>query len=68
MPLLEKIREIRQTHLNKLIRVSGVVTRRTGVFPQLKVCAATARALSPSAAVARGTPTTLNNSTYPPPC
>jgi DNA replicative helicase MCM subunit Mcm2 (Cdc46/Mcm family) len=27
----------RQVHLNCLLRVSGVVTRRTGVFPQLKV-------------------------------
>ncbi len=26
----------RQEHLNKLVRVSGVVTRRTGVFPQLQ--------------------------------
>ncbi|CAG8747361.1 4955_t:CDS:10, partial [Cetraspora pellucida] len=26
----------RQTNLNNLIRVSGVITRRTGVFPQLK--------------------------------
>lgn len=26
----------RQVHLNCLIRVGGVVTRRTGVFPQLK--------------------------------
>jgi DNA replicative helicase MCM subunit Mcm2 (Cdc46/Mcm family) len=24
-------------HLNGLVRVSGVVTRRTGVFPQLRV-------------------------------
>lgn len=37
MPLLERIRDIRQSHLNTLIRVAGVVTRRTGVFPQLKV-------------------------------
>lgn len=27
----------RQFHLNKLIRVTGVVTRRTGVFPQLQM-------------------------------
>lgn len=27
----------RQFHLNKLIRVYGVVTRRTGVFPQLQM-------------------------------
>lgn len=30
------LRELRESHLNSLIRVSGVVTRRTGVFPQLK--------------------------------
>ncbi|GMM36068.1 MCM DNA helicase complex subunit [Saccharomycopsis crataegensis] len=30
------LRELRESHLNTLIRVSGVVTRRTGVFPQLK--------------------------------
>ena len=27
----------RQFHLNKMIKVSGVVTRRTGVFPQLQM-------------------------------
>lgn len=30
------LRELRENNLNTLIRVSGVVTRRTGVFPQLK--------------------------------
>src|SRR3569833_1459052 len=30
------LRQLRQSHLNCLVRVSGVVTRRTGVFPQLK--------------------------------
>ncbi len=30
------LRELRESHLNTLIRVTGVVTRRTGVFPQLK--------------------------------
>lgn len=34
--LEESIREIRQIHLNGLIRVRGVVTRRSGVYPQLK--------------------------------
>ena len=37
MPLVEEIRNLRQGVLNKLIAVRGVVTRRTGVFPQLKV-------------------------------
>ena len=27
----------RQFHLNKMIKVAGVVTRRTGVFPQLQM-------------------------------
>ncbi|KAI9224542.1 MCM-domain-containing protein [Blastocladiella britannica] len=33
---LHSIRDLRETHLNTLVRISGVVTRRTGVFPQLK--------------------------------
>jgi DNA replication licensing factor MCM2 len=36
LPTTESLRDLRKTHLNTLIRVSGVVTRRTGVFPQLK--------------------------------
>jgi DNA replication licensing factor MCM2 len=36
LPLILTLRNLRQTHLNALVRVSGVVTRRTGVFPQLK--------------------------------
>lgn len=36
LPTLYTLRELRQLHLNSLVRVSGVVTRRTGVFPQLK--------------------------------
>lgn len=30
------LRELREKNLNQLVRISGVVTRRTGVFPQLK--------------------------------
>lgn len=37
LPIDDHIRELREMHLSKLIRVSGVVTRRTDVFPQLKV-------------------------------
>ncbi|KAF3235827.1 MCM DNA helicase complex subunit [Orbilia oligospora] len=37
VPAVFTLRELRQSHLNALVRVSGVVTRRTGVFPQLKV-------------------------------
>ncbi|EEB07262.1 MCM complex subunit Mcm2 [Schizosaccharomyces japonicus yFS275] len=36
LPTCFTLRELRQSHLNCLVRVSGVVTRRTGVFPQLK--------------------------------
>lgn len=30
------LRDLREENLNQLVRVSGVVTRRTGIFPQLK--------------------------------
>lgn len=30
------LRDLRESNLNQMIKVSGVVTRRTGVFPQLK--------------------------------
>jgi DNA replication licensing factor MCM2 len=36
LPVHDSLRDLRQNHLNSLIRVTGVVTRRTGVFPQLK--------------------------------
>ncbi|MBE3111575.1 MAG: hypothetical protein IMZ46_13905, partial [Acidobacteria bacterium] len=36
LPIYYTLRQLRQSHLNSLVRVSGVVTRRTGVFPQLK--------------------------------
>lgn len=36
LPVLENLRDIRRAHLNVLVRVAGVVTRRTGVYPQLK--------------------------------
>ncbi|KIP06418.1 hypothetical protein PHLGIDRAFT_90875 [Phlebiopsis gigantea 11061_1 CR5-6] len=36
LPLSSSLRDLRRTNLNNLVRVSGVVTRRTGVFPQLK--------------------------------
>ncbi len=37
LPVSDNLRDIRQIHLNALIKVTGVVTRRTAVFPQLKV-------------------------------
>ncbi len=36
LPTSLSLRDLREGHLNSLIKVSGVVTRRTGVFPQLK--------------------------------
>lgn len=35
LPIVDNIRDIRQGHLNGLVKIAGVVTRRTGVFPQL---------------------------------
>ena len=37
LPIQDSVRDLRQYHLNKLVRVSGVATRRTGVFPMLQV-------------------------------
>ncbi|TPX32369.1 hypothetical protein SmJEL517_g04518 [Synchytrium microbalum] len=36
LPSVDSLRDLRQSHLNSLVRTSGVVTRRTGVFPQLR--------------------------------
>lgn len=36
LPVYDQIRNIRQVHLNTMIRIGGVVTRRSGVFPQLQ--------------------------------
>lgn len=36
LPACDTLREIRQAHLNKLIKVRGVVTRRSSVIPQLR--------------------------------
>lgn len=36
LPTSCTLRDLRRSHLNSLVRVSGVVTRRSGVFPQLK--------------------------------
>ncbi|CCK71208.1 MCM DNA helicase complex subunit MCM2 KNAG_0G01500 [Huiozyma naganishii CBS 8797] len=35
-PTIHNLRELRENNLGSLVRVTGVVTRRTGVFPQLK--------------------------------
>uniref|UniRef100_A0A060T2A2 DNA replication licensing factor MCM2 n=1 Tax=Blastobotrys adeninivorans TaxID=409370 RepID=A0A060T2A2_BLAAD len=36
LPTTFSLRDLRESHMNTLVRVTGVVTRRTGVFPQLK--------------------------------
>ena len=36
LPTSSTLRDLRRTNLNNLVRVSGVVTRRSGVLPQLK--------------------------------
>lgn len=36
LPLLDSLRQLRQKHLNILIKFKGVVTRRSAVFSQLK--------------------------------
>ena len=36
LPLLENLRELRHFHINTLIKVRGVITKRTNVFSQLK--------------------------------
>lgn len=37
LPIHDSIRDLRQVHLGCMVKVSGVVTRRTQVFPQLKL-------------------------------
>lgn len=55
LPLSDRLRDLRQKNLNNLIRVSGVVTRRTGVFPLVKEgyydCAACNQVLGPFSGV-----------------
>jgi DNA replication licensing factor MCM2 len=36
-PTVDSLRDLRYNHLGTLIKVTGVVTRRSGVFPQLKL-------------------------------
>ncbi|KAJ1654484.1 MCM DNA helicase complex subunit [Dispira simplex] len=36
LPSITSLRDLRQSQLNCLVRIYGVVSRRTGVFPQLK--------------------------------
>lgn len=36
LPVNDTLRDLRQVHLNALIKIRGVVTKRTGVQPELK--------------------------------
>lgn len=36
LPVEDKLRDLRQVHLNALIKIRGVVTKRTAVFPEMK--------------------------------
>ena len=36
LPVEDKLRDLRQIHLNAMIKIKGVVTKRTGVFPELQ--------------------------------
>jgi DNA replication licensing factor MCM2 len=37
VPIIDSLRDLRRAHLDGLVKVSGVITRRSGVFPQLKL-------------------------------
>mmetsp|Transcript_16110 Transcript_16110/g.11354 ORF Transcript_16110/g.11354 Transcript_16110/m.11354 type:complete len:94 (+) Transcript_16110:807-1088(+) len=36
LPVEDTLRNLRQVHLNAMIKIRGVVTKRTGVQPELK--------------------------------
>jgi DNA replication licensing factor MCM2 len=37
VPFLDSLRDLRRSHLDKLVKVHGVVTRRSSVYPQLSI-------------------------------
>lgn len=37
VPILDSLRDLRRTHLDSLVKVTGVVTRRSAVYPQLQL-------------------------------
>lgn len=57
LPVSDHLRDIRHIHLNTLIKVSGVVTRRSGVFPHLRMvklnCEKCKRVLAPTSTTSR---------------
>lgn len=36
LPIEDNLRDLRQLHLNALIKIKGVITKRTGIYPQMK--------------------------------
>ncbi|CAI2383595.1 unnamed protein product [Moneuplotes crassus] len=36
LPIEDNLRDLRQVHRNALIKIKGVITKRTGIFPQMK--------------------------------
>ena len=36
-PILDGLRDLRRSHLDTLVKITGVVTRRSSVFPQIKL-------------------------------
>lgn len=56
LPVSDNLRDIRHIHLNTLIKVTGVVTRRSGVFPHLRMvrlnCEKCHNVLAPTASAA----------------
>ena len=36
LPIEDNLRDLRQVHLNALIKIKGVITKRTGIYPQMK--------------------------------
>lgn len=65
LPVSDHLRDIRHIHLNTLIKVSGVVTRRSGVFPHLRMvkltCESCKRVFAPTSTTSR-TPERLQKS------
>ena len=58
VPILDSLRELRRSHLGCLVNVHGVVTRRSGVYPQLQIahytCQSCKRTLGPFRVEASG--------------
>lgn len=51
LPIDDRLRDLRQSDLNNLVRVAGVITRRTSVYPQMQsssyICGACGQSVGP---------------------